>query len=141
MHQFTCFDNFSPKSSPNRLMPETNTQQWNFSGKVFDHRNGDPGLIRCARPWRDNNFFWIQGLYFLNRYLVVAFYQHISTQLPHVLHDVVGKRVVIIDHQNHATHPFSATSTALSKARPLFIVSSNSLSGTESATMPAPTPR
>jgi hypothetical protein len=94
-------DNFSPKSSPNRLMPETNTQQWNFSGKVFDHRNGDPGLIRCARPWRDNNFFWIQGLYFLNRYLVVAFYQHISTQLPHVLHDVVGKRVVIIDHQQH----------------------------------------
>ena len=38
--------------------------------------------------------------------LVVARHRHLGTELTEVLHDVVGKTVVVIDHQHvHSAHP------------------------------------
>ena len=42
-----------------------------------------------------------QFLYFIQRDLVVPIDHDLLTQLPEILHQVVGERVVIVDHQEH----------------------------------------
>ena len=65
-------------------------------------------------------------------------------QLAQVLDQVVGERVVVVDHEQHQCSLRSADvarraiSTALSTARALLTHSSYSAAGTLSATMPAP---
>src|SRR5690606_19325095 len=73
----------------------------------------------------------------LQRHFVVAHDQHLGAQLAQVLHDVVGKAVVVIQHQDFHSRPSSTSSAARSRARALCSVSCHSSSGTESATTPA----
>src|SRR5690606_17406686 len=75
--------------------------------------------------------------------LIIAHYMHVGIQLTEVLHHVVGKRIVVVDHQNHgAASPLASAGSTISAARKialaLFMVSFHSRAGTESATMPPP---
>ena len=75
---------------------------------------------------------------------VVAYHLHRLAQLAEILHQVVGERVVIVDHEQHdqssslLSRPAAAISAARRTARALFSVSCHSEAGSESATMPAP---
>ena len=68
---------------------------------------------------------------------VVAIDAHVLAQLAEVLDEVVGERVVVIDHQQHG-YIDSASLTAWNSARALLTHSACSRSGSESATIPAP---
>src|SRR2546426_10954053 len=68
-------------------------------------------------------------------------YDSFTWNIAQVLDDVPRKRVVVVDHEDHESNPRAASRTASSTARPLFLVSTHSASGSESATMPAPTPQ
>src|SRR5207253_9588221 len=74
----------------------------------------------------------------LHRHLVVAKHVALRAQLGEVLHEVVGERVVVVDDRQPHHHIASAISTALNMAPAFSSVSSNSRSGFESATTPAP---
>ncbi len=81
---------------------------------------------------------------------VVAEHLELGAQLAQVLHQVIGKRIVVVDDGDHAAPPseldwnggqaysgrFSAISTAWARARALFSDSWYSVSGSESATIP-----
>src|SRR5216683_6792134 len=82
---------------------------------------------------------------------VVALDGDVGAELAEVLHDVVGERIIVIDHQDsnffivrHATYLLAAISksraawSARTIARALFTDSSNSAPGSESATTPPP---
>src|SRR5690242_970851 len=73
----------------------------------------------------------LERLDFLDRKLVVAEHRDLCAQFPQILHQVPGKRVVIVDDENHAA------SAARRIARALCWVSCHSARGSESATMPA----
>src|SRR5947207_2314922 len=96
----------------------------------------------------------MERLDFLHGDPVIAVHRHFSAQLTEILHEVVGEGVVIIENEDHLRvrgRRFSvsvfrsmperacAISMARNSALPLLSVSSYSRSGTESATIPAPT--
>src|SRR6202008_3233624 len=72
---------------------------------------------------------------------IVAEGAHVLAQFTEILHDVVGEGVVVVDHQQHfqnsPSRPSCTCPAAPSTARALFSVSCHSISGIESATMPA----
>src|SRR5437762_426287 len=73
------------------------------------------------------------------RYCVVADDVRVGPQLAEVLHEVVGERVVVVDDEDHARGPATAMRSARITPRALEHVSSHSVLGSESATIPAPT--
>ena len=78
-----------------------------------------------------------------SRRRVIASLRRTSTSAPElaeVLDEVVGERVVVVDHQEHARSSQSLRHAAPPAAAPraLFTHSACSRSGSESATMPAP---
>ena len=78
------------------------------------------------------------------RHLVVAHDADLGSQLAQVLVEVVGERVVVVDEQDglarraRSAHSDLATRSASNMAPALASVSRCSVSGSESATMPAP---
>src|SRR4029077_14507404 len=75
---------------------------------------------------------------FFHRNLVVAMQFHVAAQLAQVLRQVVGKRIVVVEEQDHDCVRLCAASSARCKALDLFTDSSYSPSGVESATIPPP---
>src|SRR5690606_12782035 len=60
-----------------------------------------------------------------------------ETEFSQILHEVIRKRIVVVDHDNHDAAS-SAIAIAFNIAFALLTVSSYSRSGIESATIPAP---
>ena len=100
-----------------------------------------PGEMTTAAGMKRANTGDIDG--------VVALDDDVGAEFAEVLHDVVGERVVVIDHQDffiarHATYLLAAISksraawSARTIARALLTDSSNSAPGSESATTPPP---
>ena len=58
-----------------------------------------PRLVRRARPGRDHEAVGCEFGDLLNCDLVVAEHAHVLAQLAEVLHEVVGERIIVVDHQ------------------------------------------
>src|SRR6478672_1174868 len=143
VHKALGSHNLASKCHSQRLVAETDTEYRQASREMLDHLDGDASFIGGARSRGDDDAVGLQRLDLLHRYLVVPVDPDIFAQLPEVLDEVVGKGIVIIDHQQHGgfcrySNPCSASSSAFIMARALLQVSSYSCSGFESATMPAP---
>src|ERR1700752_3167149 len=95
--------NYTPaKRLPDRLMTKTNTQQRNLSRKVLDHFQRDSRRVR--RPWsrRDHNPLGPQLRFdVLHRDAIVSMHLNLLTQLAEILYEVVSKRIVVVDNQQH----------------------------------------
>ena len=104
---FAVHDRARPADLPaeglsDRLMPKANAQQGDFAGEALDHLQGNARLVGRAGPGGDDDFFRGQPFDLRHRDLVIAHHGKLGSQLPKVLVDVVGERVVVIDEQNHA---------------------------------------
>ena len=98
----------------------------------------DAGLVRgCTGPGEMTMRCGRSAAISLDGDRVVAVDAHVLAELAEVLHEVVGERVVVVDHQHHG-YIDSASLTACNSARALLTHSACSRSGSESATMPAP---
>src|SRR5579859_6410981 len=107
---------------------------------LLDKLDADAGLLWRARAGGDHDPFRLHPLDFRDGHLVVSTQLDLLPHFPEILHQVVGERVVVVEDEDHC-FPLRADSTAFITAAALFTHSSCSLSGTESATMPAPTSR
>ena len=79
-------------------MPKADAKQRNPPGEGTDRFQRNPRLIGRARPRRHDDLLGRKILDLLQAYRIVAVYLDIHTQLAQILNDVVGKRVVIVDH-------------------------------------------
>src|SRR2546430_12433157 len=70
---------YSAKSGADGLVPQTNTQDWEFSGEAFDELDGDARFLRRARSWRNNNAFGLAAGKFFHRGFCVALDPHAGT--------------------------------------------------------------
>src|SRR4029077_18386294 len=93
---------------------------------------GDTGVLGSPGPRRDDDAVELCEL--VDRDLVVAEHGWLFAELGHVLNEVVGERVVVVDHGHAGHHIASAISMALNIAPAFSSVSSYSRSGRESAT-------
>ena len=69
---------------------------------MADDVDTDARILRRARTWRDYNPFWPEPLDFLQTGLVIAADYHLLARLSDVLHQIEGKRIVIIENKDHA---------------------------------------
>src|SRR5580704_14888729 len=142
MEQFRGADDSPAKGRANGLMSEAHAQNREFPGEAFDQFHGNARFLRRARPGRDHNFFRLAPRDFFDGDFVVAVDFDVATELAEILREVVGKRIVVVEKQDHFNFlerlPRCAFSSAASKAFDLFTLSSYSPSGVESATMPPP---
>src|SRR3954464_3540242 len=118
----------------------TETYAENRSGlmEVLDDFFGYSGIARNSGAGRDHDMRWLERFNFGNGDPVVPEYPQFLTQLAQILDQVVRKRIVVIDDDNHSSNPPSARPMARTSARDLFTFSMYSFSGTESATIPPP---
>src|SRR5262245_10202005 len=137
MHQYGSTHDSSAENLPDRLMAQANTKYWSELMKMANRRFCYTGLLRYAWTRRNHDLRRLQSLDFIERDFVIAEHAELRTQLPEILHEVVRKRIVVIDNDNHS-NPFCARVIARISALDLLTVSMYSVSGTESATMPPP---
>src|SRR5688572_7388208 len=119
------------------LMTETDAEQRRPRTESLDHVRRDAGILGTTGPGRDHDLIRGHHLDLAERHLIVAAHAHLRAELAEVLHEVVGKRIVVVDDEHHY-NPACASSSARITAFALSRVSSYSAAGFESATMPAP---
>src|ERR1700688_2182668 len=148
------------ESRPNGLVPQAHAKNRKLPCQSLNQLHGDPRFLWRTRSRRNHNplRFFTRDL--LNANLIVAVHFHLASQLTQILRQVVGKRVVVIEQQNHLDFLLPrvprvfrpratavaialplfrcAASKAASNARDLFNVSRYSPTGVESATTPPP---
>src|SRR5208337_4457560 len=88
-------------SSAYSLMAETDAEYRDFSSKVPDDLYGYPRLVGSTGPRGNDNSLRLFFLYLVNGYPVISKYLGRFTQFTQVLHEVVRKRIVIVNHQKH----------------------------------------
>src|SRR5574340_188387 len=83
------------------LVAETDAQQRQFPTEVADRIHRDPRLFRGAGTGGNDEPPRLQRFDLRQSDLVVPVDQHLLPQLAEILHEVVCKGVVIVDHQQH----------------------------------------
>jgi len=83
------------------LMAKANAEDRQLAGEMANQFQRDARLVGRAGAWRDDDALRVQGLDLGNAEFIVAHDSDIGTELAEVLHHVVGKGVVVIQHQQH----------------------------------------
>ncbi len=103
VHQPLGPDDFAAERRTDRLVSQADAEQrYVCRTGGARQRDGDPGFLRCARPGRNDDRGGLQGERSLDGHGVVAVHDRTRPQLPQVLDEVVGERVVVVEHQEHA---------------------------------------
>ncbi len=119
------------------LVPKANPKDRHNRPQPPDDFDADARVLGPAGPRRYHDARRGSGGDVRNRALVVADHVDLAFKAADELHQVVGEGIVIVDDKDHQMISL-ASFAASASARPLFTVSSYSLAGSESATMPAP---
>src|SRR5690349_15215904 len=136
MHRHDGPHNLAAECRANRLVPQAHAENRRRLSKAANHGHRDARVLGPSRPGRDDDALGLHLDDLLQRRRVVAHDSNVGAELPEVLHQVVGERIVVVEDENHS--PACAISSARTSARALSRVSSNSAAGLESITMPAP---
>ena len=100
MLEFGSADDISSKGFRYGLMAKTNSQNGKLPSEPCDQIHRNPGVARPARTGRDHDAIGIHGVDLVQAYLVVTVHVKIAPQLTQVLNEVVGKAVIVIDHDD-----------------------------------------
>src|SRR5215471_17188433 len=101
MHQSISSNHFCAKHLPDTLMPETNTEDGSMRPELANQLIADSCVIRSSRPGRDTNFGRTQLFDFTKGRLVVSSDYQFRPKFAEILHQIVRKRIVIIDNKDH----------------------------------------
>jgi hypothetical protein len=102
MHDFFCPDDLPSEGLTDGLMAETNPKERNLSPDSIDERYRNTGVLGSAGTGRDYDFFRTKLNGSFNGQFIITINDHLGTELPDILDKVIGKRVVIVDNENHA---------------------------------------
>src|ERR1700720_1067946 len=83
------------------LMSETNTKDRYFAGEVPDQIDTDAGVLRGAGARRNHDALRLHIFDVGDRDLVVAANLDRRPEFPEVLNQVIGKRIVIVENEDH----------------------------------------
>src|SRR6266545_2327466 len=85
-------------------MSQAHTQHRERCAKPANHVDRYAGVLRSSGSWRDQKPVRSEGVDVIQRGLVVPAHRYLCPELAQVLHEVVSKRVVIIDYKDHGSH-------------------------------------
>jgi len=101
MHEVVRTYDFASEGGADGLMPKAYAQQGNLAGKVADNFDADASFMGGTRARRNQNALRIQVGNFTDRDLVVAADNNLVPQFADVLHQVVGKGIVVVEDEDH----------------------------------------
>ena len=101
VHQVRRGDYATAENLANRLVAQANTQNRLLGFKGLDDFQRDARLIRGPRSRRNHDAFRVELGNLRDIDLVVPENLDLLSQFAQVLDKIVGKGIVIIDHQNH----------------------------------------
>src|ERR1051326_5257328 len=104
MHQPFGSDNFPLKRHSQRLMTEADAQERKTPGKMADDLDRYARLFRCAGSRRNDDTAGFQCFDLVDRNFIIAEYSNVFTKLPEILHEVIGKGIIVVDHQRSEEH-------------------------------------
>ena len=98
----------------NRLVSEANAQDRYLAREPFNDSHRLPGALRRSGARRDHDPAGPEvQIDFLNSHLIVSAHFYLLAQLAEILHEVVSKRIVIVDNQKHLNGQWSVVSNKL----------------------------
>src|SRR6266478_8493303 len=121
-----------------RLVPQADAEDRRRGAEPPDDVERHARLVGIAGSGRDHDALGLERDDRLAGQSVVAHDLERRAQLAEILDEVVGEGVVVVDDEDHRSVP-AASRSARIMPRALELVSSHSVFGSESATMPAPT--
>jgi hypothetical protein len=108
VHQALGADHLAAEGLADGLMAQANSKDGHFAGHVADQRNQNAGLAGRARAGREQNALGLERLDLFDGQFVVAMDLDLGAQFSQVLHKVVGKRIVVVEDENHGEFQCSA---------------------------------
>src|SRR5688572_19671921 len=83
-------------------MAQADTEQRNFSCKVVDHVERDARVVRSPWSRRDDDAVGTQTRFNLvDGNVIVSTHGDLLTEFTQILNQVVSKRVVVVDYEEH----------------------------------------
>ena len=104
VHKVPGADHAPAEGSSNGLMSQANTEHGNFPCEVTDELDADASLLRGAGTGRDYDPLGTEAFDFLDRDLVVPPHLDLRAQFSQVLNQVVGKRIVVVEDEDHGEY-------------------------------------
>ena len=101
VHHPIIDNHLRPESVPDALVPEADPEHGRRSAKGTNDFVREPRFARRTRAGRHQDPLGVQGADLVEGDLVVAMNAQLGFQLAQILDEVVGKRIVIVDHQHH----------------------------------------
>ena len=101
-------NDIATKGLADSLMPQADAKDGHFARHVANQRHQNPRLTGCTGAGREQNAVGAQRLHLFYRQLIVAANLHLGAQFSQVLHEVVGKRIVVVEHKDHSEVQCSA---------------------------------
>ncbi len=101
VHQVRRAHDLAPERSAQSLMPQADPQDRQLTGEVAEQIHTDAGFLRGAGSGRYDDPLRVKGFDLADRDLVVAADDNLSAQFAQILHEIVGKRVVVVEDENH----------------------------------------
>src|SRR5580700_674364 len=111
------------KSRANSLMPKANSEHRHFAREMPNQINADAGVLRRARTGRNHNALRLHRFNVTHTDLIVAADLNLRTEFPEILNQVIGKRVVVVENEDHkqpSCVKFTRRRAPRSPTRPLF---------------------
>jgi hypothetical protein len=101
MHELRGTDDVAAEGCADGLMAEADAEDGDFSGHVADELYGDAGFVRGAGTRGKNDAVGCKRLDLLRGEVVVAADDDVGAELAHVLDEVEGEGVVVVEDENH----------------------------------------
>ena len=89
-------------------MPETHTEDRRARAKLGDEVQADSRVLGPPGARTDQNASRGESFDVPDRHGVVSFDHDLGPELAQILNEVVGKRVVVVDHENHRSRSLAA---------------------------------
>ena len=108
VHHFLSVNNVSPQRFADGLMSEADAEHRHLACEsLADELEQNSRAIWTPRTGREDNRVGAKGEDGIDRCAVAASSRHIAAEDLKVLHEVVGERVVVVEHENlHGSHSF-----------------------------------
>src|SRR5205807_2789006 len=83
--------NAPTENLPDRLMAQTDAENWHLPGKLFNYFCRNAGFIWCSGSRRNHNPGGLHRLDFCQRDFIVSAHFNSLAQLAEILYEVVGE--------------------------------------------------
>lgn len=102
VHHAVVDNDVAAEGVADALVAQADAEDGDFAGEVFDDVVGEAGFARGAGAGGDENAVGVEFFDAGEGDLVVAVDLHGNVHFAQVLDEVVGERIVVIEHEHHA---------------------------------------